>query len=280
MFSSTELFIKYPIVYDNLFGKDLTIKNNPSNCKNKKGKFPEYYYFKCRPYYSYLLKEVERGYNISISNVYRFLNGNYGLTICIQFMDNITSENEVVSLCHDLDMNFLNRQLNSINNKIPGYIFLMKTGSEVPIYYPIESSSIEYINLANMEFSLKNEYYNDEISLFIKKMPILIKEYKYYDDINKNIISFDISKNNEKYNYSSFPIFFEIPNEQNSTPVNLLTLVYVNPYDKDFKLKYIDSTLLIVVIYIIMECFLLSSPYDKLTTDYGIIMQIFNYCYC
>ena len=257
MFSSTELFIKYPIVYDNLFGKDLTIKNNPSNCKNKKGKFPEYYYFKCRPYYSYLLKEVERGYNISISNVYRFLNGNYGLTICIQFMDNITSENEVVSLCHDLDMNFLNRQLNSINNKIPGYIFLMKTGSEVPIYYPIESSSIEYINLANMEFSLKNEYYNDEISLFIKKMPILIKEYKYNDDINKNIISFDISKNNEKYNYSSFPIFFEIPNEQNSTPVNLLTLVYVNPYDKDFKLKYIDSTLLIVAIYIIMECFLL-----------------------
>ena len=257
MFGNTELFIKYPIVYDNLYGKDLTIKNNPSNCKNKKGKFPEYYYFKCRPYYSYLLKEVEKGYNISISNVYRFLNGNYGLTICYQFIDNITSENEVVSLCHDLDMNFLNRQLNSINNKIPGYIFLMKTGSEVPIYYPIESSNIEYINLANMEFSIKNEYYNDEISLFIKNMPILIKEYKYNDDIYKNTISFDISKNNEKYNYSTFPIFFEIPNNKNLTPVHLLTLVYVNPYNKDFKLKYIYSTLLIVAIYIIMECFLL-----------------------
>jgi len=257
MFGNTELFIKYPIIYDNLFGRDLKIKNNPSNCKNKKGKFPDYYYFKCRPFYSYLLKEVEKGYNISISNIYRFINGNYGLSICIQFMNNISTENEVVTLCHDLDINFISNQLDSINNKIPGYIFLMKTGSEVPIYYPIEFTNTDYINLANMEFSIKNEYYNDEISLFIKNLPTLIKEFEYNNDIYKNIISFDISKNNEKYNYSLFPIFFEIPNNPNSVPMHLLTLVYVNPYNKDFQGEYIYSTLLIVLIYILMECFLL-----------------------
>ena len=256
MFANTELFIKYPIIYDNLLGKDLKIKHNPSNCKNKKRKFPDYYYFKCRPYYSYLLKEVQKGYNISISNVYRFINGNYGLTICIQFEDVIT-QNEVISLCQDLDMNFINNQLDSINNKIPGYFFLMKTGSEIPIYYPMEFINSDYINLANMEFSMKNEYYNDEISLFIKNLPSLIKEYKYSNELYQNIISFDMSKNNEKYNYSLFPIFFEIPNNPDQKKMHLLTLVYVNPYNKDFQGTYVYSTLLIVVIYFLMECFLL-----------------------
>ena len=256
MFGKTELFVKYPIIYNNLFGQDLKLINNPSNCKTKTGKFPEYYYFKCRPYYSYLLKEVEKGYNISISNIYKFLNGNYGLTICIQFPDIVTDTDEVVTLCHDLDMNLIKNQLDSINNNIPGYLFLMKVGSEVPIYYPVEFTDSEYINLANMEFS-KNEYYNDEISLFIKNMPILIKEYKYSNDTVKNMISFDISKNNEKYNYTLFPIFFEFTNNQNSLPKHLLTLVYVNPYDRDFDVKYLYSTLLIVVIYFLMECFLL-----------------------
>ena len=189
MFSNSELFIKYPIVYNNIFGQDFLRINNPSNCKNKLGKFPEYYYFKCRPYYSYLLKEVKKGYNISISNVYKFLNGNYGLTICIQFQD-VIDENEVITLCHDIDMNFINSKLDSINNNIPGYIFLMKTGSEVPIYYPVEFKDTEYINLANMEFSIKDEFYNDEISLFTKSMPKLIDEYKYSNDTNIIILYF------------------------------------------------------------------------------------------
>ena len=256
MFENTELFIKYPIIYDNILGKDLEIMNNPSNCKNKKGKFPEYYYFKCRPYYSYLLKEVEKGYNITISNVYRFINGNYGLTICIQFADSV-NEGDVVTLCHDLDMDYITKQFDSINNKIPGYIFLMKTGSEVPIYYPVEFTGNDYINLVNMEFSINDEYFNDEISLFIKNMPIIIKEYKYSNDINQIMPSFDISKNNEQYNYTIFPIFFQIPESQNPLPVHLLTLVYVNPYNKNIQVKYLYSTLLIVAIYFIMECFLL-----------------------
>ena len=256
MFSSSELFIKYPIIKNNLFGQDLLNIKNPSNCKNKLGKFPEYYYFKCRPYYSYLLKEVKKGYNLSISNVYKFLNGNYGITICIQFND-IINDNEVIALCHDLDMNFINSQLDSINNNIPGYIFLMKAGSEVPIYYPVEFKDTEYINLANMEFNIKDEYYNDEISLFTKNMPILIDEYKYSNDTIKNIKSFDISKNNEKYNYTIFPIFFEIPDNPNLLPVHLLTLVYVNPYDKKFELDFVYSTILIVIIYCIMEILLI-----------------------
>ena len=256
MFSNSELFIKYPIVYNNIFGQDFLRINNPSNCKNKLGKFPEYYYFKCRPYYSYLLKEVKKGYNISISNVYKFLNGNYGLTICIQFQD-VIDENEVITLCHDIDMNFINSKLDSINNNIPGYIFLMKTGSEVPIYYPVEFKDTEYINLANMEFSIKDEFYNDEISLFTKSMPKLIDEYKYSNDTIKNMTSFDISKNNEKYNYTLFPIFFEIPDNPNLLPVHLLTLVYVNPYDKKFEINFIYSTILIIVIFLLMECLLL-----------------------
>ena len=253
MFGKTELFIKYPIIYDNMFGKDLRTRSNPSNCKNLKGKFPEYYYFKCRPYYSYMLKEVEKGYNISISNVYRFVNGNYGLTICIQFSEG----EEVITLCQDLDISYINRQLDSINNKIPGYIFLMKTESEIPIYYPVQFTDIEYINIANMEFSIQDEYYNDEISLFIKNLPNLINEYKYNNDIYKNLISYNLNKNNEKYNYTLLPIFFQIPDINNNEPLHLLTLIYVNPYNKDFQVEYIYSTLLIVLIYFFMEVFLL-----------------------
>ena len=274
MFSSSELFIKYPIIKNNLFGQDLLNIKNPSNCKNKLGKFPEYYYFKCRPYYSYLLKEVKKGYNLSISNVYKFLNGNYGITICIQFND-IINDSEVIALCHDLDMNFINSQLDSINNNIPGYIFLMKAGSEVPIYYPVEFKDTEYINLANMEFNIKDEYYNDEISLFTKNMPILIDEYKYSNDTIKNIKSFDISKNNEKYNYTIFPIFFEIPDNPNLLPVHLLTLVYVNPYDKKFELDFVYSTILIVIIYCIMEILLiLLCKYLIISIAKNIVMPI------
>ena len=274
MFSNSELFIKYPIITNNLFGQDLLSIKNPSNCQNKLGKFPEYYYFKCRPYYSYLLKEVKKGYNLSISNVYKFLNGNYGITICIQFQD-VINDNEVISLCHDLDMNFINSQLDSINNNIPGYIFLMKAGSEVPIYYPVEFKNTEYINLANMEFSLKDEFYNDEISLFTKNMPIIIDEYKYSKDTTKNIRSFDISKNNEKYNYTLFPIFFEIPENPILLPVHLLTLVYVNPYDKKFEVNFVYSTILIVIIYCIMEILLiLLCKYLIISLAKNIVMPI------
>ena len=208
MFSKTELFFKYPIIYENLYGKDLKSLYQTTNCKTTKNEqFPEYYYFKCRPFYSYLLRAVNKGYNVSISDIYKFMGGNYGITVCIQFPD-VISDKEFISICHDMELESVIKQLNSINNKIPGYIFLMKVGSEIPLYYPQFKKNL--VNLANMEFSINDKYYIDEISLFIKKISTIIAEYKYSKS-NTDIISFDISKNNELYNYSLYPIYFDIP---------------------------------------------------------------------
>ena len=159
-----------------------------------------------------------------MSDIYKFIDGNYGMTICIQFQDVLTEKGELVSICHDLEIEHISKQLNSINNKIPGYIFLMKVGSEIPLYYPQQFQN-NYINLANMEFSIKNQYYNDEISLFVKNITTIISQYKY-NKSNTNMISFDISKNNEVYNYSLFPIYFDIP--ELSNPIHLLTLLYIS----------------------------------------------------
>ena len=254
MFSESELFFKYPIIDEYLYGSDFKILYQTSNCKTTKNEqYPQYYYFKCRPYYSYLLKEVGKGYNVSISDLYKFVNGNYGMTVCNQFPDVISETKEFVSICHDIEIEHITKQLNSINNKIPGYIFLMKVGSEIPIYYP-EHFRKNYVNIANMEFSIKNEYYNDEISLFIKNISTIVAEYKY-NRSNTEIISFDISKNNERYNYSIYPIYFDLPGI--SEPIHLLTLVYVNPDKKDYKVEYLYSTICISGVYLMMGCFLL-----------------------
>ena len=256
MFSESELFFKYPIVENYMYGSDLKSLYHTADCKTKDEQYPHYYYFKCRPYYSFLLKEVDKGHSVSISDIYKFVNGNYGMTICIQFQDVIDNEEEkkdFVSICHDMEIETIHQQLNSINNKIPGYIFLIRVGSEVPIYYP-ELFKKNYENLANMEFSIKNEYYNDEISLFTKNITTIIAEYKY-NNSNTEIVSFDISKNNEKYNYTLFPIFFDLP-EMNE-PIHLLTLVYVNPHNKDFQVVYLYSTICISFVYLLMGFFLL-----------------------
>lgn len=253
MFSESELYFKYPIIYEYIYGKDLRALYMTTSCKTKNEQYPQYYYFKCRPYYSFLLKELNKGYNVAITDIYKFIDGNYGITICMQFKDVISENNDLVSICHDLEMETIKNQLNSINNKIPGYMFLMKVGSEVPLYYP-NQFNVNYINLANMEFSIKDEYYNDEISLFVKNITTIIAEYKY-NKTNTDIVSFDISKNNEKYNYSLFPIYFNLP--EKSEPIHLLTLVYVNPYQKDYQLEYLYSTICISSVYLMMACFLL-----------------------
>ena len=133
------------------------------------------------------------------------------------------------------------------------YIFLMKVGSEIPLYYP-EQFNKNYINLANMEFSIKNKYYNDQISLFVKNISIIIAEYKY-NKSNREILSFDISKNNEKYNCSLYPIYFDLPDI--SEPKHLLTLVYVNPHNKEYQVEYLYSTICISGVYLLMGCFLI-----------------------
>ena len=248
MFSESELFFKYPIIYKHLYGTDLKALYQTTNCKTTKNEqYPQYYYFKCRPYYSFLLREVHKGYNISISDIYKFVEGNYGISVCIQFPD-VISDKELVSICHDMDAEPIIKQLNSINNKIPGYIFLMKVGSEIPLYYP-EQFNKNYINLANMEFSIKNKYYNDEISLFVKNISTIIAEYKY-NKSNREILSFDISKNNEKYNCSLYPIYFDLPDI--SEPKHLLTLVYVNPHNKEYQVEYLYSTICISGVYLLM----------------------------
>ena len=254
MFSESELFFKYPIVYEYLNGKDLRALYQTTNCKTTKNEqYPQYYYFKCRPYYSFLLRAVNKGYNVSISDIYKFVEGNYGITVCFQFPDVVSENKELVSICHDMELETVIKQLNSINNKIPGYIFLMKVGSEIPLYYP-EQFKKNLINLANMEFSLKSQYYSDEVSLFIKNISTIVAEYKY-NKSNTEIISFDISKNDELYNYSLYPIYFDLPDI--SEPIHMLTLVYVNPHNKDYQIEYLYSTICISGIYLLMGCFLL-----------------------
>ena len=252
MFSNTELFFKYPIIYENIFGKDLINYSHLADCKTNNGEFPHYYYFKCRPYYSFLEKSLNSGKNISLTDVYKFVNENIGISICSQTNDILPDEK--ISFCHDMELTYIHDKLDNINNKLYGYVFLLKVGSETPIYYPNADS--DYRNIVNMEFSIENEYYYDEISVFYKKLSLLIAEYKY-NDSNHDVMSVEITKNNEKFNYTIFPIYFNVKNM--TEPQHLMTLVYVYPFEKKNNNKsYINSIVCVSFIYLLMGAFLIS----------------------
>ena len=273
MFSKSELFLTYPIIYNYINGEDLTTYTHLADCKTRTGSFPHFYYFKCRPYYSSLLNAVAKNKNITISDIYNFDDGNMGMTICIQINDG----EEQISFCHDLELSQIENQLNSINNKVPGYLFLLKVGSEIPVYYPTVFKK-EYRKIINMEFSTNNEYYDDEISLFSKNLSTFISEYEY-NNSNEKILSLAISKNNEKFNYTIYPIYFNLKNL--SEPQHLLTLIYVDPFEKENRYYYVFTTLCISFVYfsmgfflILLSRYLISSIGDNIVRPIKIIKDL------
>ena len=81
------------------------------------------------------MKNAEKiNYSFSISDIYKFASGNYGISICIQFNDFLTDGKIII--CQDLNFNVLNEILNSLNSKLEGYFFVTKINSKIPIYYP------------------------------------------------------------------------------------------------------------------------------------------------
>ena len=219
--TKNNLIIKYPIEEKYIDGSDFNMLSNTINCLNYNGKIIDYYFYKCRPYYISMKISEELGYNFTISNVYEFIDGNYGITICIQFEDNIIDKNKII-ICQDLSINKLIKILDNFNSKLDGYFFVTKINSNIPIYYPFIFDIEEYNEISKMEFTLNNKYYSDEINKYKENLNNLIKIFKE----NTNI-SFNTSKNGELYKYTVSPIFFDYYN--NSTKYHFLSIVYVRP---------------------------------------------------
>lgn len=44
---------------------------------------------------------------MTISEIYKFVDGFYGLTVCVQFPDVISENKELISICHDMQLESL-----------------------------------------------------------------------------------------------------------------------------------------------------------------------------
>ena len=215
------LMIKYPIEEKYMDGSDFNILSNTINCLKYNENIIDYYFYKCRPYYRSMKISKKLGYNFTISDVYKFIDGNFGITICIQFEDIILINDNTIIICQDININNLITILNNFNSKLDGYFFITKINSNIPIYYPFIFDIEEYNEISKMEFTLNNKYYMDEISKYkenLSNLTQIFKENKY--------ITFDTYKNGQLFKYIIYPIFFDY---NNNYKYHFLSIIYVRP---------------------------------------------------
>ena len=240
MFSSTELFIEYPVNMKSLDTDYLKEYSHTSTCSDNNGTFPDFYYFKCRPYYHSLMKSVQKGLNVSFSDIYKYSYGYSGITSCINFKDTIKHGyvDGNVTICQDFLLNELKENFEKLNNLLTGYFFIAKVDSYIPLYYPNSDNEDENTLLTNLEFGLNSEYYSDEVSEYTTYVdeiisPINLTNLASIDDYMKTFI---LPKNGKNYKYTIVPVSLFFDNHLNQIPYHMLSVVFVRPNGLDLEL--------------------------------------------
>ena len=249
MSTSNDLIIKYPIKKKYINGSDFNYQINRRDCLNSSENYPNYFYYKCRPFYISMKNAEKINYSFSISDIYKFASGNYGISICIQFNDFLTDGKIII--CQDLNFNVLNEILNSLNSKLEGYFFVTKINSKIPIYYPYIFDIEEYKEISKMEFTLNNKYYSNEISEFRKNEKYLNQIFE-----NNSNITFNTYKNGDLYKYTITPIFFNFGDNNTFSQKHFLSIIFVRPKIINIE-QYQDSKItnvFISLLFSIMAC--------------------------
>jgi hypothetical protein len=276
--TSNNLIIKYPIEEKYIDGSDFNMLSNEVNCLNSNGNIIDYYFYKCRPYYISMKISKELGYDFTISDVYEFIDGHFGITICIQFESFLLENNTNIIICQDLIINKLIKILNNFNSKLDGYFFITKINSNIPIYYPFVFDIEEYNEISKMEFTLNNKYYSDEINKYNENLSNLTQIFKE----NKNI-TFKKYKNGQLYKYTVSPIFFNYYNDSNFNQYHFLSIVYVRPkiipikQYQDRKIKNVFISILFTImafIQLLLTKYFISSLAKKIIKPIKLIKKL------
>ena len=178
IFDETELFIGYPLKYENDTNFINTTMNykgkNPLWCTNEKGEIYSTYKARCRGFYTNIKRSQTDlfDYNyyssmnktIFITDVYKQTGEptEYIFTMCILFKDPLTDKDAY--LCADIGPNEIKMNLENINKKLNGYFFVNSVGFNHAFFFPSsnETSATPSENI----FKWDNNYYLNEILLF------------------------------------------------------------------------------------------------------------------
>ena len=253
MFTSTELFIEYPVNEDSLNTKYLYQYDHTNVCSNNDGNFPNYYYFKCRPYYYALEKAMKKGINFALSDLYKYSYGYSGVTACLNFEDTLKDSGNVV-ICQDILIEEMNKSFEKFNNQVTGYFFITKVGSYIPLYYPNSEEQDEHMGIINLEFDLNSEYYANEVSNYSSYVERLISEMNVSKNttIETYMQSFTLKKNAKDYKYTIIPVTLFYDDKYDQKSHHMLSVVFVRPNGLDLDLfnRGIEAPIILSLLYI------------------------------
>jgi len=256
LFEETNLFILFPFLYFKSTGliKDFKeYSQNPTWCTDENGKKVNYYKFKCRDFFSEMMKSKEDMFDFNVHgqpdrrifvippyNQLGLSNGQIIFSVCIQFNDTISKGNAYV--CGDINGKDLFNSFDNFNEKLFGYFSVTSIGFNKAFYFPqmfylgygknlgeyifirdrnyYFEEKLEFFNI--IQYNMTSNYYNYINRVNIQKDPINIFEEVIIDNSSGENQRFYL--NGEKINYCIFPILFQ-NNEKNYEHV--LSIVYI-----------------------------------------------------
>ena len=274
----TELFTLYPIkdysAYKQMY--DFAIEGkNIRNCRNKEREVPDYFYIFCRESFINIEDIHKKNPNRTMFITYPYQNVNKNTpdnkqVVGICYIFNFTNNNDILEndiykkdindeivICADVIINSYIELLDTSQNHLYGYFFILITQKKYPMYYPgmaddpyINDITRYEFNYTFYTFSILNLTNFNRITL-----PKLIKEYNPKLDIeqpntNENV-SFNFTNNhyyaiktekgentfqkgNNIFEYYIYPIFYNNyrlnPDTNEKTDYNkehILSIVYI-----------------------------------------------------
>lgn len=223
-FDESDLYLKYPPEdkeeFDKTNYKKYVNVTNPSDCRNDQLKIPDYFFFRCRPWYKEAtFIDQKQNSPIVITYPYPFFTEikMVGITVCIKIDINVKDKKnetfkDTLTLCIDMSLSNIISVFDYMNNMINGYFFVLRYDSEKPIYYPKIEEFHELKNLIKYEFDKKSSYYIDELYEYqTEKKKMLNKKYAYKDERKKRANEIiEVSKNGKKMKYTIWPISLNV----------------------------------------------------------------------
>ena len=274
MFPKTDLFIEYPFNTKSLM--DVNQYSHNSYCKTNRGDFPNHYYFRCRPFYHSIEQSKLNGFNFAISDVYNFTNGNEGISSCIRFT---TNDSDEVIICQDFLLDELTINLEQINNLLNGYFFITKVNSSIPIYYPNSQDNLGKVHtIISHEFSIKTQYFSEELSNYIVKAVNLSKYEKNVTSLT-SFQTFPVVKNGKKYQYIIVPCTINFDNKIE----HIMSVVYVCPSGLDINIFNVNKNgaslitcffVVIALILVLLSKYFITAIPNNIVKQFKIIKEM------
>ena len=245
---------------------------NPTDCRDNDLKIPNYFYFKCRPWFRETVAlNKKNNFTITITYPYSFVSNKNlsGITACAKiddaeiFGDLSPNKNEYLIICIDMPLSDIRNIFDYMNNLIYGYFFVLRINSDIPIYYPQIKGEIS--SLVRNEFDNDTEYYTDELIEFKDNATAILNkqiDLNTLDSSEEEITKIFI-KNGTNYSYKIFPITLNFEEEgwtqnKSSKGINMMNVIHVsdnNSSDKTLsnlketiKIKIIFSSVIILIL--------------------------------